>query len=86
VQGKTIRLVLTMTNHADGTATGTILSVDSGGMEIPIAVTQKTVNVTIEVAAVGGSFTGVLHAATELVGTWTQGPATLPLTFTRAGK
>jgi len=55
-------------------------------MEIPIAVTQKTVNVTIEVAAVGGSFTGVLQAATELVGTWTQGPATLPLTFTRAAK
>jgi hypothetical protein len=40
-----------------------------------------------DVASVGASYVGVLNAAgTELAGTWTQGPAVLPLTFRRAAK
>jgi hypothetical protein len=47
---------------------------------------QKAANLTVDVAAVGGSYVGVLNAGNELVGTWTQGPVALPLTFKRAGQ
>jgi hypothetical protein len=86
-EGKQSRLVLSMVNQADGTATGTILSRDGSGIEVPIAMTQKASSVTIDVPSVSATYVGVLNAAgTELVGTWTQGPAVLPLTFRRAAK
>ena len=80
-----MRLVLKMANQPDGTSTGTIVSLDQSDMEIPIVITQKASNLTIDVTSVGGSYVGVLNAeGTELVGKWTQGSATLPLTFRRA--
>lgn len=83
VGGRQQRLVLRMANQPDGTATGTIVSLDGSGVEIPIAMTQKDSTLTIDVPSVGVSFVGVLNAAgTELVGKWTQGPSALPLTFT----
>jgi hypothetical protein len=80
------RLILKMANQADGTSSGTILDQDGSNVEIPIAITQKASDVTIEVTAVGGSFAAVLTGGTELTGTWTQGPLSLPLTFTRVTK
>ena len=55
------------------------------GLEIPITtITQKASSVTLDVTTVGGSYAGALNAeGTELAGTWTQGSATLPLTFRR---
>ncbi len=81
------RLVLTLANRPDGTSTGHFLSVDEG-LEIPIsAITQKASSVVLEVRALGGTYTGALNpAGTELVGTWNQGPAALPLTLRRAAK
>ena len=61
VGGKQERLVLTLTNHADGTATGTIQDLDGSNVEIPIAITQKASNVTIDVAVVGASYTAALE-------------------------
>ena len=85
VGGNQQRLVLRMANQPDGTATGTIVSLDGSGVEIPIAMTQKASALTIDVPSVGVSFVGVLNAAgTELVGKWTQGPSALPLTFVLA--
>lgn len=84
-EGKKERLVLKLANRADGSAAGTILDLDGSNVEIPIGMTQKAASVTIEVAAVSASFTGVLNGS-ELTGTWNQGPLTLPLTFTRAAK
>ena len=79
---KPMRLVLNMSNQPDGTARGTIVSPDGSGVEVPIAITQKASNVTIDVVSVGASFAGVLNASgTELAGTWTQGTSSLPLTF-----
>ena len=86
VNDKKERLVLKLANQPDGTATGTILDLDGSNVEIPIAVTQQTSNVTIDVASVGASYVGVLNAGTEVVGTWTQGAIALPLTFKRAAK
>ena len=84
--GKQERIVLKMANQPDGTATGTILDLDGSNVEIPIAITQKASNVTIDIAVVGSSYAGVMNAGAEIVGTWTQGPVRLPLTFKRAAK
>lgn len=80
--GRQMRIVLKMANQPDGTATGTIVSLDGSGVPIPIAMTQKGPNLTIDVTSVGITYVGVLNAAgTEVAGTWTQGSAVLPLTF-----
>jgi hypothetical protein len=81
------RLVLTVVNRPDGTSTGHFLNIDEG-LEIPIsAITEKASSVVLEVKALGGAYTGTLDAAgAELVGTWTQGPAGVPLTLRRAAK
>ena len=82
--GKPLRIIVTMANHPDGTATGTVMSPEGGGIDIPIAIVQQSDNVRIEVPAVGAAFAGVLNAdKTELTGTWTQGPVALPLTLRR---
>jgi hypothetical protein len=86
VGGKPERLVLKMSNLPDGTSTGTIQDVDGSNVEIPIAMTQKASNLTIDLAVVSASYTAVLNADNELVGTWTQGPLSLPLTFKRVSK
>jgi hypothetical protein len=84
LQDRQLRVVLTMKNRPDGAASGTIVSPDGTGVEIPIAMTQQGRRLTIDVASVSSSFAGVLNAeATELTGTWTQGPSSLPLTFRR---
>lgn len=83
-KGKKLRLLLKMANQPDGTSTGSIKSVDESGLEIPVAMTQKESNVTIDMPTVGASLVVVLNAdATELAGAWKQGPASLPLTMRR---
>lgn len=79
-----IQLLLTLTNEPDGTAAGSLVS-RSQGIEVPIsAMTVSASNVTLEMKAVRGSYSGALNSdGTELVGTFTQGPASLPLTFRR---
>jgi hypothetical protein len=82
-----MRIVLKMSNQPDGTASGTVVSPDGTGVEVPVAITQKASGLTIDVVSVGASFVGVLNAAgTELAGTWTQGTSSLPLTFRHAEK
>jgi len=84
VNGVQRRLVLTMANHPDGTATGNFVNVEEG-LEIPITtITQTSSSVTLDVKTVGVAYTGALNPdGTELVGTLTQGSAVLPLTFRR---
>jgi hypothetical protein len=85
LQGTNLRLVLRMVNDSDGTASGTIVSVDQGGIEFPLALTQKASSLTLNTPAIGGDFfSGSLNAAGELAGTFSQGPVTAPLTFRRA--
>jgi hypothetical protein len=83
--GKSLRLVLRLSNEADGTALGSITSVDQGGIEFPLGLTQKADSLTLNTPAIGGDFyTGTLNAAGELAGTFTQGAATAPITFVRS--
>jgi hypothetical protein len=85
INGAQMRLIVKMANQPDGTAAGTAASPDGSGVEIPIGITQKGSNVTVDVASVGASFVGVLNdAGTEMTGTWTQASNTLPLTLRHA--
>jgi hypothetical protein len=86
--GKVLRLILKMANQADGTAAGSVVSVDQGGAELPITtIAQNGSNLKFEIRMVSGAYTGDLNKeATQIAGQWTQGPGTLPLTFKRPVK
>jgi hypothetical protein len=79
-----LRLILTMANQPGGRATGQIVSVDEGGLMVPIVITQNGSSVSYVATAVPSSWAGVLSAdGNELTGTFTQGPVSLPLNFRR---
>lgn len=83
--GRTLRLVLRLTNEADGTSSGSITSVDQGGIEFPLGLTQKAGSLTLNTPAIGGDFySGTLNGAGELTGAFTQGAVTAPITFVRS--
>jgi hypothetical protein len=83
VKGTTLRLVLKLMNGADGVATGTLVSLDQGGVEIPVtAVVQTGPHLKIVVKPIVGTYDADLKDG-QLTGTWMQGPATLPLVFKR---
>ena len=85
LEGRKLRLVLRMSNASDGTAAATIVSVDQGGIEFPLGLTQKAATLTLNTPAIGGDFfAGALNEAGELTGTFSQGPVTAPLTFVRS--
>jgi hypothetical protein len=80
--GQSLRLTLKLANGADG-ATGTIVSVDQGGTEIPIAsVIQTDAHLELSLPQIAGTYSGDLKDG-KLVGTWKQGPGSLPLEFAR---
>jgi hypothetical protein len=86
VDGRSERLVLTMINNSDGTAVGTVLDLDGSNVEIPVAITREASRLTLDVPAVGATYTASLNEGHELVGTWTEGPVKLPLTFKQVSK
>jgi len=80
--GNALRLTLKLRN-APGGATGSIVSVDQGGVEIPIAaITQTGSRLELQLPSVSGSYSGELKEG-RLAGEWTQMGGTLPLVFTR---
>ena len=82
MNGQSRSITLKLTNHPDGTSTGTI-GFAGEGAEIPIStITQKATSLTLDVKIVGGSYSATLNAQGELVGTWM--PGATPLTFKRA--
>jgi uncharacterized protein len=82
--GKSLRLVLKLANQAKTGATGTLTSVDQGNAEIPItAIVQAGTHLTVTVRTISGTYEGDLKGG-QLIGTWTQGPKGMPLTFSRA--
>jgi hypothetical protein len=83
--GAKLRLVLKLANLG-GAATGTLVSVDQGGVELPVApIMQTASHVKLSVGPVNGTYEGDLQDG-RIAGTWTQGPATFPLVFTRQTK
>jgi hypothetical protein len=83
IQGKVLRLAFKLARQADGTGGGTLISIDQGGAEIPVAaVIQSGAKVTLLTPTIVGRFEGELKGD-QLGGTWTQGPGSLPLILTR---
>ena len=63
-----------------------LVSVDQGGVEIPISsITQTLSHLAFAISLINASYAGDLKDG-EIVGTWTQGPASLPLVFKRPAK
>jgi hypothetical protein len=79
------KIFLTLSNQPDGTSTGTVFN-PSDGLEVPItSITQKASSITLDLRVVSGSYSGTVNAdGTEMVGTFIQGTAVLPLTFKRS--
>jgi uncharacterized protein len=87
VSGSSQRAMLTVVNQPDGKSIGRIVSVDEGGLILPVVVAQNGSRVTIEQKGVAGSYVGTLNDdATELTGTFSQRGISVPLTFTRVTK
>jgi uncharacterized protein len=85
VKGTALRLILKLSNQ-DGVATGTLVSVDQGGVEIPIAsIVQTGPRLKLVVSAIGASYEGDFKDG-QIAGTWTQGAVSLPLVFKRTPK
>ena len=83
INGKVLRLVLKLANQPNGPATGTLISVDQGGVEIAVAsVVQSGMHLKLVVPDVVGTYDGDFKDG-QLIGTWSQGPNTWPLTLTR---
>jgi hypothetical protein len=83
-RGAELRLVLHITKGEGGELKATLDSVDQGVNGIPVsAITFKDSQLSLTVEAVHGTYEGKVNAAaTEIEGTWSQGPP-LPLVFKR---
>lgn len=80
--GQSLRLMLKLAAGPDG-AKGSIVSVDQGGVEIPIAtIAQTGTHLDLQLPSISGSYVGDLKDG-KLVGTWSQGPGSVPLEFVR---
>ena len=83
--GQTLHLVLNISSGAAGLGSATVTSVDQGNANLPVTtITQKDAHLHFEIKQIAGNYEGDLNAAkTELNGTWTQGPAPMPLKFVK---
>lgn len=81
--GMTLRLALEVT-ETDGSLTAILDSIDQNA-KVPVTTISTDANeVQFECASIRGSFKGSLSAdGAEIAGTWSQGGASLPLTFER---
>lgn len=86
--GMQLRLLLEITNTAQGNFEGVMISLDQGNARIPCTATTNVPNrVQLKLPTVGSSFTGELSAdGSELQGQWRQGASSLPLAFKRLAK
>jgi len=85
--GKVLHLLLKLANGSEG-ATGSMVSVDQGGVDIPIAtITQQQSRIKLELPTIGGSYRGdIATDYSQISGTWSQGGGSLPLVFRRPAK
>jgi hypothetical protein len=84
VNGRQLRLVLTVANQPDGTAISKVLSLDEGGIEVPVIVAQQNRDVTMRVPMNGATFAAALAAdGTALAGTYALQDVSFPLTLRR---
>src|SRR5215467_16105907 len=66
-----LRIVLNISKASDGLYLGRLISLDQGGIPIPMEKIEQTGDaVRFEVKAVNGVFEGKLTESTKLQGTW----------------
>ena len=83
VQGKLLRVVLTLANGPDG-ATGKLVSLDQDNLELPLTtIAEEGARLKLTISMVSAGFDGEVKGS-EIAGNWTQGAGSLPLTFKRA--
>ena len=84
---KALRVIARITKGAKG-YDAKFISIDQGGATIPVsAVVVDGSTVKLDVAMIGGGFSGTVSAdGNSMVGTWSQGTTPLPLTLVRATK
>lgn len=80
-----LRLRLRLHVQAEGGAlSATFVSVDQGGASFPATVQTRGDSIVFDAGMVGASYRAVLSADRDtLRGTWTQGPAAMPLVMVR---
>lgn len=82
--GGSLELILKMANQPGGTATASVVSVNEGGIEVPAEVAFAAGKLTVDLKAVGTSWSGELNTGgNELSGTFREGSLSLPLSFRR---
>jgi len=81
-----LRVVVHISQAADGTLAATLDSPDQGAKGIPVSkITFKDPDLSFESSAIGGSYQGTMNKErSEIAGTWSQGGGSLPLKFKRA--
>ncbi len=86
IQGKELRLVFKLDPAGQGnTLSATLYSIDQSPNPIPATITVQGGAVRIAVAVAGITFDGKLSPdSNSMVGTFTQGPGSIPLTLVRA--
>jgi len=86
--GKPLRVVTHIWREKGGGLTGTLDSPDEDAFGIVISlVREESSGLHFEVESLGGRFDGRLEAQeSEIVGTWRQHEASVPLTLRRVGK
>jgi hypothetical protein len=84
VEGLQKRVTLKIANQADNSALASVISVDDGGIELPVEVVQKGSRLEVSIRATGAGFAVTLDsAAGELSGTYTERQLTFPISFRR---
>jgi predicted aspartyl protease len=81
----TVRVILHISQTADGTFTGTLDSPDQGANDMAISsITYKDSELHFELEKAASSYDGKMSQDnSEIAGQWKQGGASLPLTFKR---
>ena len=78
-----VHLALNIAKMPDGKFSGSMISLDQGGQDVPATSVQfAPPNVRVEWVAIGASFNGKLENG-KLSGVWRQGGGTFPLVFER---
>ncbi|HIB09367.1 MAG TPA: alpha/beta hydrolase, partial [Gemmatimonadetes bacterium] len=83
--GTTLTLVFNITQDDAGTLTGTMDSPDQGAVGTPLSsVSFEGNHVNFSIQSIQGIYTGSLSdAGDQITGTWSQGPASLPLSLVK---
>jgi hypothetical protein len=80
-----VSVVLKLSNTAEGRSTGTLINLNDGGIELPLAIEETASGVTLRTTPIESVFSGTLSADGMILdGTYRQGPQSMPVTFRKA--